>query len=142
MVSPPAKSTFLRSQTHVKLRDDMQVPRGNAASAWRALICTLVVLALPTTARAWQCVAPDPTCKVRCDNPSTYMVGDIPAGLDQPMRALHRHLGDPDVVLRPFVERRYEDLAAVAGGGTAPTRGFFRSFVDEQHDDVTLGIAG
>ena len=59
--------------------------------------------------------------------------------LHQPLGALQHHLGDPGVVLRGLVKGRVDHLAL---DGALHVGHFLRALVDQQHDQVNLGIVG
>ena len=59
--------------------------------------------------------------------------------LHQPLGALQHHLGDPGVVLRGLVEGGVDHLAL---DGALHVGHFLRALVDQQHDQVNLGIVG
>ena len=63
---------------------------------------------------------------------------DVLLGLGEPLRALEHELGDLDVLVRRLVERRVDDL----GGGDRPlpVGDLLGPLVDEQHDQVHLGV--
>jgi hypothetical protein len=54
------------------------------------------------------------------------------------MSALQSDLGGLHVVARAFVERRDDDFAVL--DGATPACGLFGTLVDEQHDQVAVGV--
>ena len=64
---------------------------------------------------------------------------DVLLVLDQPLRLLDHHLGDLHVAGGRLVEGRRDDLAL---DRALHVGDFFRPLVDEQHDQVDLGVVG
>ena len=61
------------------------------------------------------------------------------AVLDQALDAVEHELGDLDVVLGRLVEGASDDLAL---DRALHVGDLFRTLVDEQHDEVDLGVVG
>ncbi len=65
---------------------------------------------------------------------------DVLLRLREPLRALEHELGDLDVLVGRLVERRVDDLGR--RDRALPVGDLLGSLVDEQHDQVHLGVRG
>ena len=65
---------------------------------------------------------------------------DVAAELDHPLGLLDDHLADLDVPAGRLVERRADDLGSAALDRPLHVGHFLGPLVDQQHDDVALGM--